>query len=257
MTPFPNTPQHLLQHQPEQENRQTPRDQAVAADFAPTSATSRPFSADQTRCPHAAIRDQRLLAMLQSPDEATRRAGWAAWYRRDQAKLKAYICRRSAGLRCSGAADDIVQDAFVIGFRYISEGKYEDRGRALLALLYGIAHNLVRSAARQRRRESEDNRYLDFAPATALSVEHKIVVAQVMEAVRAIYAELSDGHRNVIEGLYGEAKASHVLGAELGKKATNIRAIAHRAIKSICQRLADEYDLHLSADAVRTCLQMM
>ena len=150
-----------------------------------------------------------------------------------------------------------MQEAFVIGFRRISEGTYEERGRALLAFLYGVAHNLLRSTARRQQRESGDEACLAYTPTSALPVEQQVMLGQVLAMVRDSHARLPAAHRNIIDGLYGQGKASHELGAELDKTAVNVRAIAHRATKSISQQIADEYELELSTQAVRTCIEMM
>ena len=167
--------------------------------------------------PRDAHDDQTLLAMMQSPNASTRQAGWAAWYSRDRQKLAAYVCRRSRGLRCGDAAEDLVQDAFVIGFRRISEGRYEDRGCALLAFLYGIARNLLRSTARRQQRDSGDNACLDFTPSGALPVEQRVVVAQVLDMVCDSRARLPVTHRNVIDGLYGRGQALARAGRGAGQ----------------------------------------
>lgn len=228
-----------------------------AAARSATGRIKRPTASPRPACPSTQWSDQRLLAGLKSPSEATRRAAWGTWYRRDHAKLAAYVCRRSAGMHCGDAAEDIVQEAFVIAFRHISGGTYEDRGRALMAYLYGIAGNLLRSTRRRQQRSAVDDSVLDFTPDRTLPVSDQVLVAEVLEAVRASYARLPVHQRDVIDGLYGEETTSHELGPVLGKTAVNVRTIAHRAVKSICQRLADEHDLHLSTDAVRLCLQMM
>ena len=201
--------------------------------------------------------DPCLLALMQADDREPRQTGWDRWYQRDYERIQRYVTRRCHGVGCVAHSDDIVQETFVIGFRNISSRRYRHQGKALCAYLHGIARNLVREVARLQKREVADEQFLETQTMATLAVDDAAFLNQVLTLVGEAKTRLPDLQQQVIDGLYRRGHTSQRVGAELAKSANNVRAMARRAVKLICEYLARRYQLSLSHPAVRLCLQMM
>ena len=201
--------------------------------------------------------DQCLLAMMTATGAQLRQQGWQIWYERDRVALQRAIDRQCKALGCSLYSEDILQDAFVIGFRNISRGEFRDQGKALRAYLHGIARKLVYKVAYLQHKEPSYKADFDVEVEEIISPEDRIYVEHLLTSVGEACRQLPGPYCRVLKGLYAQEKNSQELSTELGKSPTNIRAIAHRAVQSIDQYLVDRQGLQLSTDAIRLCLKML
>jgi len=201
--------------------------------------------------------EQCLLAQMTADDPAVRQSGWAAWYRRDAPVIRAFVERRCRALGCQEQGEDLLQDSFLIGFRNVSRGAYADQTKGLRAYLYGIAKNLLCELGRiQRKIGGQQTLDEELQSIQTVTLEDRLYLDEVRRRVQEAYQRQSLLHRQVMHGLYVEGKSSDQLGKELGETASNIRAIARRAINEIGRQLAHEYGIHISSGAIRSCLQM-
>jgi DNA-directed RNA polymerase specialized sigma24 family protein len=200
--------------------------------------------------------DQCLLARMRAADGAVRQSGWEAWYRRDAAALLAFIDRRCRTLGWQDHSEDILQDCFLIGFRNVSNGKYAEQDKGLFVYLVGIAKNRLREMSRLQRREPGTlSEVVETDP--GLDADDRLYLEEVVNMVRQAYIQRSDVYQRVMHGIYVEGKSSAQLAVELGKNAGNVRAIAHRAVCEIRRHIEEQYGTCLSAEAIRTGLEVL
>jgi RNA polymerase sigma factor (sigma-70 family) len=201
--------------------------------------------------------DDCLLAQMRSIDAGHRKRGWQAWYERDAATLFGYVQHHCYELGCPEQSEDLVHDTFVVGFRNISSGKYAEQGKPLCAYLYGIAKNMLRKVRWLHNKEGimlpEDDAAEPVA-ATADPVD-RVMLGQVLTMIEEAYERLSALAQRVITGLYANGKSSKELAAQLKKSAGAVRNIASRSIEDMKSYIAGRYDLQISSDAIRSCLE--
>lgn len=201
--------------------------------------------------------DPCLLAHIRAADRAQRQAGWEQWYARDHATIQRYVNQRCHAVHCAQHSDDIVQETFIIGFRNIANGQYQDRGKPLCGYLHGIARNLVHEFARLQNRESVNEELLEMQAADVLALDDTIFLQQVLLFVQEAKARLSEMQQRILDDLYQQGQTSKQVGTALAKSANNIRIMALRALNAIRSYLVIQYHLNLSLDAIRFCLQIM
>jgi hypothetical protein len=96
--------------------------------------------------------------------------------------------------------------------------------------------------------------FIDTVADKAVEIEDRIVLKEIRAFVKASCDRQPQLQRQIITGLYARGKSSLELGKELNKTANNTRIIGHRTIEAIQIDLEHHYNLHLSTDAIRTCL---
>lgn len=197
-----------------------------------------------------------LLIHMRSADAAERQRGWQAWYCRDAAAVDAFVRRRCGALRCADHSEDVLQDCFLIGFRNVSTGRYSEQSAPLCGYLFGIAKFLILAVVRGQRRAPADLSEEVEAKA-GVSLDDALYGEEVLRRVREACTCLSQLERRVLEGIYLEGCTSDMLAEELGRRAGNVRIIAHRAVGEVEQYLARTHNLLLSPAAIRACLEAL
>lgn len=200
--------------------------------------------------------DQHLLVLMRASNAVERQQGWDAWYRRDAPTIQSYIKRRAFLLRCMEHSEDILQDCFLIGFKNVSNGNYQEQGVSLCGYLTGIANNLLREVVRLQKREPVTLNE-EIEDDLGISPEDSLDRDEIVNKVREACAQRSNVYQRVVKGIYVQGKSSNELAKELGKSAGNIRAIAHRAVREIGHSVAHQHHLQLSANAIRACLEVI
>lgn len=198
-----------------------------------------------------------LLDRMRASNQVDRQAGWDVWYQRDHQKIQRYVAKRCQVMHCGEHCDDIVQDTFVIAFRKVAEGQYQDQGKSLCSYLYGIARNLVYEVARFNRRNVANDDLLVQMQSNAPTLIESVVLEQVLTAIVESRGELAPVQQQILDGLYARGETSEQVGTTLKKSANNVRTIALRAIREIEQRLQQHYRLTVPTEAIRLGLQMV
>lgn len=152
------------------------------------------------------------------------RAAFGALYRQHVAAIYRYCWLHTGGPQA--AAEDLTSSVFLRAWQSI--GRYEERGRPLLAWLHTIARNLVTDYLRLRgRAESLD----EALPAAAsaddvdLRIEH--------ETLRNALAQLTEEQRQVVTYRFVLGYSGEETAAAMGKKAGAVRALQLRALQSL------------------------
>ncbi|MFW5696329.1 MAG: RNA polymerase sigma factor [Phototrophicaceae bacterium] len=132
-------------------------------------------------------------------------------------------------------AEDLTGDVFTRALASIS--RYEDRGRPFIAWLYRIANGRVIDHYRRvGRRPREHN--VDLTPLPVQQdMDSALVRQQVARVLRAAIAELTAEQQQVIILRFIEDKRIDEAAAIMGKNPNAIKALQHRALRTLAARL--------------------
>ncbi|MFH1046898.1 MAG: RNA polymerase sigma factor [Patescibacteria group bacterium] len=132
-------------------------------------------------------------------------------------------------------AEDLTSETFLKAWRYLMNKRDVPH---LQALLYSVARSVVidwyRSSANERGDVSLDEAIMDELPGTGsqqllAAIETDIDMTRVLKTVRG----LKDEYREVILMKYLDEMSNSEIASALGKTATHVRVIAHRAIQAL------------------------
>ena len=132
-------------------------------------------------------------------------------------------------------AEDLTGDVFARALRDLPG--YRDQGRPFIAWLYRIAHaRVVDHYRRYERRPVEtdiDAEPLAFTP----DMDQGLVRRQAARALRQAIAELTEDQQQVIILRFIEGHRTDKVAEIMGKNANAIKALQHRALRSLATRL--------------------
>jgi RNA polymerase sigma factor (sigma-70 family) len=155
--------------------------------------------------------------------------------------------------------EELLQDAFVIGFESVSSGRYDECKAPLYAYLYGIARNLVREIIRLQQREPFSLDDLGDAQVAGFDTYGDLEDILYLEELRCQLLEalnhLPERHRCIVQAFYVQASSAHEVSERLNLSPENVRMIAHRGVSKIGTYLASKHHIFLSADAIRLGLE--
>ena len=131
-------------------------------------------------------------------------------------------------------AEDLTSEAFLKAWHYLKEKKEVSN---LQALLYSVARTVVidyyRATANERGNVTLDEGAANMADAASdrllREVETKFDTTLVLEKLR----NLKDEYREVVIMKFLDEMTTHEIAAVLGKSASNVRVILHRATKAL------------------------
>jgi RNA polymerase sigma-70 factor (ECF subfamily) len=144
-------------------------------------------------------------------------------------------------------AEDLTSDTFLKAWRYLQEKRSVPH---LQALLYSVARSVVidwyRSSANERGDVSLDEAITGELPGTGSErllkdIETDFDVTRVVERLRG----LKDDYREVMVMKYLDGLSNREIASALGKTASHVRVIVHRATKA----LGDAIESHESRHA--------
>lgn len=132
-------------------------------------------------------------------------------------------------------AEDLTGDVFTKALEGI--GTYEDRGKPLIAWLYRIAHaRVVDHYRRQGRRPSESD--VDAEPiAVRQDMDSGMMRRQAAKSLRSAIGLLTGDQQQVIILRFIEGRRIEEVATIMGKKPNAIKALQHRALRSLARHL--------------------
>lgn len=201
--------------------------------------------------------DRCLQLELRTSNEGIRSRAWARWYQRDGVVVRSFVQRRVLGDDRTEVAEDLTQDAFIIGYQLLTSGRYPETGNNLCGLLIGIAKRLVLKNGRSRRRLGKSLDDGMEPEALELGLDEKAVVREVSALVLHTFLLQSERNRRLLAAICVHHNPVRVVAAALDTSEANVRLHTHRAIKRILRDLERDFSLVLSTDAVRLCLEQM
>lgn len=141
-------------------------------------------------------------------------------------------------------AEDVFQDTFVKAIVNIKQGRYIENGK-FKAWIMRIAHNLIIDYFRLERNEntiSNDEMEVDLLNDAALcdiTVEDKIIWAQVLKDVKRLVEYLPDSQREVLEMRYYQDLSFKEIADQIGISINTALGRMRYAIINI-RKLAEE-----------------
>ncbi len=136
-------------------------------------------------------------------------------------------------------AEDITAQTFLQAWSAI--GRYEDRGKPILSWLLTVAHNLILSRVRKKRRESPLH---DGIPATArfTSPEEAYFAEWQQEEMAKAILKLKPSERQVILFRFIDNMDYPEVAGLLNKSVNAIRVIQYRALRNLRALLEERED---------------
>jgi len=174
------------------------------------------------------VEEQSLLQRAQQGDADA----FAALYREHVQAIFRYIAHR---VNNAQLAEDLTGDVFTRALEGLPT--YTDRGKPFVAWLYRIAHaRVVDHYRRTERRPVESDVEREPLPVT-IDMDEGLLLRQAAKALRAAIAELTDEQQQVVILRFVEGHKLETVAHLMGKNANAIKALQHRALRSLASRL--------------------
>jgi RNA polymerase sigma-70 factor (ECF subfamily) len=170
----------------------------------------------------------RLLRQAQRGDGEA----FAALYRAHVQAIYRYIAYR---VNDSHLAEDLTADVFTKALQ--SLGRYEDQGKPFVAWLYRIARARVIDHYRRTDRRPVESDVEDEPLPIDPDMDAPMIRRQAAQALRAAIAELTDDQQQVIILRFVEGHRIETVAQLLGKQPNAIKALQHRALRALANRL--------------------
>jgi RNA polymerase sigma-70 factor (ECF subfamily) len=177
------------------------------------------------------VDEQRTIKLAQ----AGHPEAFAQLYRAHVQSIFRYIYYR---LNDTQLAEDFTADVFAHALKDLP--KYQDMGKPFLAWLYRIAHaRIVDYYRKTGRRGTEDELHETvIAPIADESVDSALLRKEVAQALHIAIGKLIPSQQQVVVLRFIEEKSLEETAHIMDKKANAIKALQHRAIKTLAQILA-------------------
>jgi RNA polymerase sigma-70 factor (ECF subfamily) len=172
--------------------------------------------------------EQRLLRQAQRGDAEA----FAGLYRAHVQAVFRYIAHR---VNDHQLAEDLTADVFTRALQSLS--RYEDQGKPFLAWLYRIARARVIDHYRSTGRRPVEDELDDQPIPVETNLDEAMLRRQAARALRAAITELTDDQQQVIILRFIEGQRVETVAELLGKQPNAIKALQHRALRTLANRL--------------------
>ena len=172
--------------------------------------------------------EQRCLQRAQRGDADA----FSALYREHVQAIFRYIAHRVNNVQL---AEDLTGDVFARALEGLPS--YVDQGKPFVAWLYRIAHaRVVDHYRRAERRPAESDVEAEPLPVTP-DMDEGLLRRHAARALRAAITELTSDQQQVIVLRFIEGYNIETVAQIMGKNANAIKALQHRALRSLGSRL--------------------
>ena len=172
--------------------------------------------------------EQQLIQQAQRGDPDA----FAALYRANVQAIFRYIAHR---VNDTQLAEDLTADVFTRALK--SMGAYQEQGRPFLAWLYRIAHARVVDHYRRSGRRPQENDLEGEAIPVESDLDQQVLRRQAAKGLRVAITALTDEQQQVIILRFIEGYSIEVVAQMMGKNPNAIKALQHRALRSLANRL--------------------
>jgi len=170
----------------------------------------------------------RLLRQAQRGDHDA----FASLYRAHVQVIYRYIAYR---VNDAQLAEDLTADVFTKALQSI--GRYEDQGKPFVAWLYRIARaRVIDHYRRTDRRPAETDVEEEPLPIDP-DMDAPMIRRQAARLLRTAIAELTDDQQQVIILRFVEGHRIETVARLMGKQPNAIKALQHRALRALANRL--------------------
>lgn len=172
--------------------------------------------------------EKRLLQQAQQGNHTA----FADLYRENVQTIFRYVYRR---VNDKQLAEDLTADVFVRAMKGLPS--YRDTGKPWVAWLYRIAHARVVDHYRRQNRRPDDTDVEATPISVTPNMDARLMRQQAARALREAITYLTDDQQQVIILRFIEGKRIDEVALLLGKKPNAIKALQHRALRSLGSRL--------------------
>ncbi len=174
------------------------------------------------------VEEKRLLQQAQRGDADA----FGSLYRANVQTIFRYIYHR---VNDTQLAEDLTGDVFTRALRDLP--KYRDQGKPFIAWLYRIAHaRVVDYYRRMNRRPVESNVEAEQISVTP-DMDRGLIRRHAARVLRQAITELTDEQQQVIILRFIEGRRIDAVAKIMDKKPNAIKALQHRALRSLGSRL--------------------
>lgn len=174
------------------------------------------------------VRERRLVQQAQRGSADA----FAELYREHVQVIYRYVVHRVSDPQL---AEDLTGDVFTKALEGLA--RYQDQGRPFLAWLYRIAHARVidhyRRVGRRPEERDVDEEPLPVSP----NMDERMLRQQAAQALREAIAGLTADQQQVVILRFIEGYKIEDVAVILGKQPNAIKALQHRALRSLAGRL--------------------
>lgn len=172
--------------------------------------------------------EKQLIAQAQAGD----RGAIATLYRAHVQAIYRYVANRVGDVHL---AEDLTADVFTRALASLPG--YQEMGMPFLAWLYRIAHARVVDHYRRRDRRPVENDLDDQPIAVEQDMDANLVQAELSDMLRQAIQTLTDDQQQVILLRFVEGYRVEAVARMMGKNANAIKALQHRALRTLASRL--------------------
>ncbi|NWF67728.1 MAG: sigma-70 family RNA polymerase sigma factor [Chloroflexi bacterium] len=133
-------------------------------------------------------------------------------------------------------AEDLTSEVFMRALAGLSS--YQDRGKPFVAWLYSIAHARIVDYYRRGARQTEESEQTLENIAVTPDMDKSMLRRQAVRALREAIATLTDEQQQVVILRFIEGYHIEEVAQLIGKNANAIKALQHRALRTLASRLA-------------------
>jgi RNA polymerase sigma-70 factor (ECF subfamily) len=172
--------------------------------------------------------EQRLVEQARRGDSEA----FAALYQASVQPIFRYIYHR---VNDTHLAEDLTGDVFTRALK--SMAAYQEQGKPFLAWLYRIAHaRVVDYYRRSGRNPAESDLEAEPIPVED-DLDQDVLRRQAAKELRTAIAELTDEQQQVVILRFIEGHRIEKVAQIMGKNGNAIKALQHRALRSLASRL--------------------
>lgn len=157
---------------------------------------------------------------------------FATLYRANVQKIFRYIFYRISDQQ---VAEDLTGDVFMRALEGIN--RYDDRGKPFIAWLYTIAHSRVVDHYRKTQRRPNESDIESVSLSVAPNLDAALIRRHAAQQLRQAITELTDDQQQVVILRFIERQPINQVAQIMGKKSNAIKALQHRALRSLARRL--------------------
>lgn len=174
------------------------------------------------------VEEQQLLKRASTGD----RDAFASLYRENVQVIYRYIYHR---VNDSQLAEDLTGDVFTRALKGME--KYQDQGKPFAAWLYRIAHARVVDHYRRIGRRPDESDIENIPVAVTPNMDENMMRKHAARTLRTAIAELTDEQQQVIILRFVEGHRIETVAEMMDKNANAIKALQHRALRSLARFL--------------------
>lgn len=174
------------------------------------------------------VDEQQLLQRAQQGNADA----FAQLYRANVQAIYRYIYHRVNDVHL---AEDLTGDVFTRALK--SMATYRDQGKPFVAWLYRIAHARVVDYYRMSNRRPQESDVEAEPIPVHTNLDEGIIRRQAAKSLREAITSLTDEQQQVVILRFIEGQSIESVAEMMGKNANAIKALQHRALRTLASRL--------------------